>query len=269
MRKMIVSLTSFVIPAKAGISSSLYALVISLLLMSGCSLYDNYDIDLMNDGIASIDSSSDAAVSSSSEEGLPSSSAEEEPSSSSVEKKDTSCEGMERGGVTYATVIIHENCWTAENLHYEPASGNTMCYDDDEANCDAYGLMYDYAAAAAACPTGWRLPTSAEYQDLQVYTGSDVDVAGAHFKTTTGWKGENGDNKLKFSALPGGYCYVGTKGGTKCMSIGSVGYWWTSSEKVMDESHLALHLSGDRQDVAVAVPMDNRDFISVRCIKDK
>ena len=230
---------------------TLWVVAISLLLMSGCSLYDNYDIDLMNDGNASIDSSSDAADSGSS---LSSSSTEEVSSSS--EAKDIGCEEtVERGGVQYATVVIHEDCWMAENLRYEPAAGNTMCYDNDDANCDTYGLLYDYAAAAAACPKGWRLPTSA------------ADEAGAHFKTTTGWKGENGDNKLKFSALPGGFCF--DEGEIKCKFVGSVGYWWTSTEKIMDESHVTLYLSGDRQDFTATLPLENENMLSVRCIKDK
>ena len=242
---------------------TLWVVAIALLFLSGCSLYDNYDIDLMNDGNASIDSSSDAADSGSS---LSSSSTEEVSSSS--EAKDIGCEEtVERGGVQYATVVIHEDCWMAENLRYEPAAGNTMCYDNDDANCDTYGLLYDYAAAAAACPTGWRLPTGDEYEALQAYSGSNKDEAGAHFKTTTGWKGENGDNKLKFSALPGGFCF--DEGEIKCKFVGSVGYWWTSTEKVMDENHLTLYLSGDRQDFSASLPMENESMLSVRCIKDK
>ncbi|MBR2198591.1 MAG: hypothetical protein IJ909_09330 [Fibrobacter sp.] len=242
---------------------TLWVVTIALLFLAGCSLYDNYDIDLMNDGNASIDSSSDAADSGSS---LSSSSTEEVSSSS--EAKDIGCEEtVERGGVTYATVVIHEDCWMAENLRYEPVAGNTMCYDNDDANCDTYGLLYDYAAAAAACPKGWRLPTSAEYEALQAYSGSNKDEAGAHFKTTTGWKGENGDNKLKFSALPGGFCF--DEGEIKCKFVGSVGYWWTSTEKIMDESHVTLYLSGDRQDFTATLPLENENMLSVRCIKDK
>ena len=219
---------------------------LSLLLLSGCTLYDNYDIDLMEGGTASIESSS-----------------AEEESSSSAEEKDASCDGMERGGVTYATVVIHENCWMAENLNYEPAAGHSKCFDDDPANCEKYGRLYDYPAAEQACPTGWRLPASADYIDLQTYSASPEDEAGAHFKTTTGWIGENGDNKLKFSALPGGFCDSGD-----CLFVGKVGYWWTKTESVMGE-HMSLYLSGDRQDFSASLPQEDESFLSVRCIKDK
>lgn len=231
---------------------------LSLLLLSGCTLYDNYDIDLMEGGDASIESSS-------AEELVESSCSAEEmvESSSSAEEKDVSCDGMERGGVDYATVVIHENCWMAENLNYEPAAGHSKCFDDDPANCESYGRLYDYPAAEQACPTGWRLPTSADYIDLQNYSASPEDEAGAHFKTTTGWIGENGDNKLKFSALPGGFCDSGD-----CLFVGKVGYWWTKTESVMGE-HMSLYLSGDRQDFSASLPQDDESFLSVRCIKDK
>lgn len=250
--------------SKAKSKNLLLMSALSLLLLSGCTLYDNYDIDLMNGGAASIESSSAEEESSSStdENGVSSSSFAEE-SSSSAEEKDASCDGMERGGVTYATVVIHENCWMAENLNYEPAAGHSKCFDDDPANCEKYGRLYDYPAAEQACPTGWRLPTSADYIDLQTYSASPEDEAGAHFKTTTGWIGENGDNKLKFSALPGGFCDSGD-----CLFVGKVGYWWTKTESVMGE-HMSLYLNGDRQDFSASLPQDDESFLSVRCIKDK
>ena len=250
--------------SKAKSKNLLLMSALSLLLMSGCSLYDNYDIDLMEGGATSIESSSAEEESSSStdENGVSSSSFAEE-SSSSAEEKDASCDGMERGGVTYATVVIHENCWMAENLNYEPAAGHSKCFDDDPANCEKYGRLYDYPAAEQACPTGWRLPTSADYIDLQTYSASPAEEAGAHFKTTTGWIGENGDNKLKFSALPGGFCDSGD-----CLFVGKVGYWWTKTEGVMGE-HMSLYLNGDRQDFSPSLPQDDESFLSVRCIKDK
>ena len=242
-------------------------ILFALLTLCSCSLYDNYDIDLMESATVAEESSDSGGGLSSGSVDQSSDSAEEVSSSS--EGKDIGCEEtVERGGVSYATVVIHEGCWMAENLHYKPAAGNTTCYDNDQVNCDTYGLLYDYDAAAAACPTGWRLPTSAEYDALQAYSGSNKDEAGAHFKTITGWNGENGDNKLNFAALPGGFCYV-EYGEVLCKYIGSVGYWWTSTEKVMDESHQTLHLSGDRQDYTASFSLENDRMLSVRCIKDK
>lgn len=168
-----------------------------------------------------------------------------------------------RDGVEYKTVVIKEKCFTKENLRYLPkAGGNTMCYGNDSANCKIYGLLYDFEAASLACPTGWRLPTSAEYIEMQDYSGDDMYDAGKHFKATSGWTTENGDDFLEFTALPGGYC-----DDDGCVGIGSMGYWWTSTEKVKNASHLTLFLNGDGGAFTAEKKMDNDKFASVRCVK--
>ena len=170
-----------------------------------------------------------------------------------------------QGDREYKTVVIKEQCWTKENLRYVPSTGNTMCYDDEESNCEKYGLLYDYEAASLACPTGWRLPTSAEYEALAEYSmeGATLYGAGAHFKATTGWTPESGDDFLEFTALPGGKCTENKS----CLSVGKLGYWWTSTEKVKNTSHLALSLNGDGDSYSAETKMDNDQFISVRCVK--
>ena len=168
-----------------------------------------------------------------------------------------------RDGVEYKTVVIKEKCFTKENLRYVPqAGGNTMCYENKDANCKTYGLLYDFEAASLACPTGWRLPTSAEFIELQDYSGDDMYDAGTHFKATSGWTNENGDDFLEFTGLPGGYC-----DDEGCRGLGSMGYWWTSTEKVKNASHLTLFLNGDGGAFTAEKKMDNDKFASVRCVK--
>ena len=168
-----------------------------------------------------------------------------------------------RDGVEYKTVVIKEKCFTKENMRYVPnGGGNTMCYGGKTENCETYGLLYDFEAASLACPTGWRLPTSADYIDLQDYSGDDMYDAGTHFKATKGWTGENGDDFLEFTALPGGYC-----DDDGCYGIGSMGYWWTSTEKVKNASHLTLFLNGDGGAFTAEKKLDNEKFASVRCVK--
>lgn len=208
-------------------------------------------------------SSSSNEQSSSSSEQISSSSDE---SSSSSENSWLCGESMvTRGDREYKTVVIKEQCWTKENLRYVPSTGNTMCYGNDDSNCDKYGRLYDYEAASLACPTGWRLPTSAEYDALAEYSmeGATLYDAGAHFKATEGWISENGDDFLEFTALPGGKCNEEKT----CLNIGKMGYWWTSTEKVKNTSHLALSLNGDGDSYSATAKMDNDQYISVRCVK--
>ena len=195
--------------------------------------------------------------------GSVSSSSKKVESSSSEDSWTCGTTPLIRDGVEYKTVVIKEKCFTKENMRYIPnGGGNTMCYGGKTENCETYGLLYDFEAASLACPTGWRLPTSAEYIDLQDYSGDDMYDAGTHFKATKGWTGENGDDFLEFTALPGGYC-----DDDGCYGLGSMGYWWTSTEKVKNASHLTLFLNGDGGAFTAEKKLDNEKFASVRCVK--
>lgn len=205
---------------------------------------------------------SSSSVLSSSSFGLSSSSIEKQ-SSSSVAVWVCGDSTVSRGGVEYKTVLINEQCWTKENMKYVPSTGTTMCYDNLESNCETYGRLYDYEAAALACPSGFRLPTQEEMIAMQEYSGADMYDAGKHLKTTTGWTGENGDDFLGFSALPGGRCDEEQT----CRNIGATGYWWTSTEKVKNSNHYTLFLTGDTDSFSASTTMDNDQYISVRCVK--
>ncbi|MBR2308327.1 FISUMP domain-containing protein [uncultured Fibrobacter sp.] len=222
-----------------------------------------------------VESSSDEAPVTSSETPTQSSSSVE-PSSSSSKDEPVSSSSSEtvtpwtcgdstitRGDREYATVLINEQCWLKENLQYESSSGTTLCYGGVASNCETYGRLYDFEAANLACPTGWRLPTKTEYEDLADYSGADMYDAGAHFKAKSGWTGENGDDLLEFTALPGGKCDEEQT----CSKIGTSGYWWTSTEKTKNASHYALYLNGDGSSFTAANIMDNDQYISVRCVK--
>ena len=187
------------------------AFAVAFSVFSACSVYDNYDPDLMPGAVASIESSEDAssssvsseAESSSSEEEISSSSEEvssssEEISSSSEEEVSSSSEApkssgsdwtcgdtLRHDGYVYKTAYIEDKdiCLIAENMRttVNKKFGKTMCYhpdgsenvDDDSTNCEKYGLLYDHEAAMNACPSGWRLPTKDEVDMLVNYIETD------------------------------------------------------------------------------------------------
>ena len=138
-----------------------------------------------------------------------------------------------RDGQTYKTVTIGTQTWMAENLNYETA--NSWCYDDDAGNCATYGRIYTWAAAMdsagtwstkgegcgygstcsptypvrGVCPSGWHLPTKAEFETLFTAVGGQ-STAGQKLKSQTGWNNSgNGTDACGFSALPAGYRYSG------------------------------------------------------------
>ena len=92
-------------------------------------------------------------------------------------------------GKVYGTILIGSQCWFKENLNVgvfqigtnnQTDNGGTniiekYCYDNDPANCDLYGGLYQWNEAMkystvegsqGICPTGWHIPTRAEQTTL-------------------------------------------------------------------------------------------------------
>ncbi|MCF8370239.1 MAG: PKD domain-containing protein [Bacteroidales bacterium] len=147
---------------------------------------------------------------------------------------------FEYEGQTYNTVKIGDQCWMKENLNYETSSGS-YCYDDDPVNCETYGRLYIWNAimngesgsndvpsgVLGICPSGWHIPSDAEWDVIVNYLGGN-NVAGGKMKEVgyEHWENpnEDADNSSGFTALPGGEKY-GTFNG-----LGSYGRWWSSTQ---------------------------------------
>lgn len=126
-------------------------------------------------------------------------------------------------GNTYNTVLIGNQCWMKENLrtmHYSdgveiPAgssSSNDSAYryapDNNESNVTTYGYLYNWPAvmhgAASSfanpsgvqgiCPSGWHVPSDAEWDQLIDYVSAPEYLCGGYtnstakaLASTTGW----------------------------------------------------------------------------------
>ena len=202
-------------------------------------------------------------------------------------------------GYDYATVLIGDQCWFAENLRNEnydngdaiPAglsdsewtsttSGATAVYGED-AGCNSnspdinacdpaqslneYGRSYNWYAvddARGLCPSGWHVPTDGEWTVMTDVLGGEP-VAGGKMKTTGGWyQAGNGTNSSGFSGLPGGFRngYDGL-----FLNAGGSGYWWSSSPNGSDAWYRAL--DSDYESV-FRVYYGRRYGFSVRCVRD-
>jgi uncharacterized protein (TIGR02145 family) len=185
------------------------------------------------------------------------------------------------GGQNYDAVLIGEQTWMAKNLNYN--APGSACNNNVPANCDTYGRMYEWETALTVCPTGWHLPSYAEYNDLIEFVGGEK-LAAKHLKAKSGWEykdwewnewfpNENGWDTYGFAALPGGFyqSYGQTTGGGHGTGI------WSSSEKSSCEGMPSwnscayeLNIWGEEDgNVAYMTYARNYDSLaSVRCMKD-
>ena len=202
-------------------------------------------------------------------------------------------------GYDYATVQIGEQCWFAENLRAENYNngdeilsslsdgtwfsttlGATAVYGEGTSDCSAsspdgdacnevwslsaYGRYYNWFATIderGLCPTGWHVPTDAEWTMLTEQLGG-LSVAGAKMKTIYGWdNGGNGSNSSGLSCLPSGYRDIQGFYG----SAGIDGTWWTSTSDGSNAWSRYLNLNVD--DVFRS-STQTRYAVSVRCIKN-
>jgi uncharacterized protein (TIGR02145 family) len=113
------------------------------------------------------------------------------------------------GGVTYPTIIIGKQTWTSSN--YAGPGGVAASTDA------TYGNYYTLAQAnTVTLPTGWRIPTRTDYNNLLAnYTTTvsssgdyigDLSVTRALADTSSiKWSNLTATNKSGFSAIPGGF----------------------------------------------------------------
>jgi uncharacterized protein (TIGR02145 family) len=201
-----------------------------------------------------------------------------------------SCEDItdSRDGKVYTTVPIGTQCWMAQNLNVgtridcntDPVNNGTIekfCYGDSDVNCDTYGGLYRWdemmqystnEGIQGICPSGWHLPTDAEWTTLTTYLGGvgGESVAGGTMKETgtTHWLSPNTDatNSSGFAALPGGLRFP--YGGT--LYINEYGYWWSSSQKnEVERWFRSLYYYSA---AVFREAYSNNHGFSVRCLKD-
>jgi uncharacterized protein (TIGR02145 family) len=193
-----------------------------------------------------------------------------------------------RDNKNYLAVNIGTQTWMAENLNYTPASGGHKCPNEANSNCTTYGRQYDWATAMALassynstlytasakhkgiCPTGWHLPSQAEWTTLVSSVGTNP---GTKLKAHYGWKNSgNGTDNYGFEALPGGYIEYGTLNDV-ARGFKELGLWWTTS--VYNASNAYNRgMTSDGPNVvkygteANDYSMTKRNMLSVRCVKD-
>ena len=134
------------------------------------------------------------------------------PNSSSETTSDSTI--TDADGNVYTSVTIGTQEWMAENLRTTKYADGTAVpnvtedslwanlnigawchYDNDSQYDSTYGKLYNWYAVETGelCPTGWHVPTEAEWTVLQDYLISNGHP-GEVLKSTSGWNDNNGKN---------------------------------------------------------------------------
>ncbi len=198
-----------------------------------------------------------------------------------------------RDGQTYTTVQIGDQCWMAENINvgtmvtgYDSPSDNNIiekfCYDDDTANCNVYGGLYNLnetlqyslqEGIRGVCPPGWHVPTDSEVCTMGQELVSDINCSstGSISPTLGGllkeagyehWESPNtgATNSSGFTALPAG---VATQSGF--LYQGQSFYFWSST---FYDSLFVYVYNLSYNTAIVGRAMSSSGIYSVRCLKD-
>ena len=215
----------------------------------------------------------------------------------------------DRDGNIYNTVQIGNQCWMKENLRttkyadgtsisqgsdYSTTVGYWYYPNNSSSNKATYGLLYNWkavmrnASSSSAnpsgvqgiCPTGWYVPSDAEWTQLTDYVRkqcqyqceneiSSFNIAKA-LASTTGWttsssacdvgNGQESNNVTGFSALPAGQ--YGSYDG----DFGGCAYFWSATENGSSYTYIRYFLYYDAG--VIESYSYKGDGFSVRCLRD-
>jgi uncharacterized protein (TIGR02145 family) len=193
-------------------------------------------------------------------------------------------------GNNYPVVKIGNQIWMKENLRVSRyrngvsipivtdatawgslTTGGRSWYNNDSTTYEnPYGNLYNWHAVADSrglCPTGWHVPTDAEWTTLTTYLEGE-SVAGGKMKTigTTYWNSPNtgATNESGFSALPGGFRnFVGSFD-----NISYLAFFWSATEIDYDFAWIR-YLNYNDGDVFRDLDISYKWLgASVRCLRD-
>jgi uncharacterized protein (TIGR02145 family) len=216
----------------------------------------------------------------------------------------TDCGTVTVDGVEYETVIIGSQCWTKRNLRSTKAAdgtditGTTLGHSSKtepyyycptnghfpDIPVEERGYLYNWPAANVVCPTGWHLPSDAEWTTMeQNLTTADLSATGYrgdhaaklagsdywHTSTNANAPGnyDNAErNATGFTAVPAGYCSGGSAGQATYMTK-----FWSSTENENNPNYAWYRqlYYGNAGVMRHTTEASGKQYgHSVRCVKD-
>jgi len=210
-----------------------------------------------------------------------------------------------RDGNQYSTVLIGDQCWTAENLKYLPEISDYRdtssyrpryyvspnYYDTNyPATIEAamqtqyyltYGVLYNFSAALqgghasnenpsgiqGVCPNGWHLPSESEFEELfnSLPEGDRYDMLCGNASL---WSGS-----VTSSAVFGQSGFNALPAGyldSYISEVGSKAYMWTTSVDIQRQQVHLMQFLNVSWDADIYCPLRPRRYgASVRCVRDR
>ncbi|WP_316811676.1 FISUMP domain-containing protein [Pedobacter heparinus] len=187
-------------------------------------------------------------------------------------------------GNSYKTIKIGTQTWMMENLkttHYRNGdpipnladqtawtsdlSGGYCTYSNSLENGATYGKLYNWYAVhnpKGLAPTGWHIPSDAEWAILYNYIGGTRE-SGKKIQDTNPVHWSNyviATNETKFSGLPGG----NRNSNGIFENLSWDGIWWTDTSNNNLSVGYDLYVKGYIE----RIERDKKYGFSVRCVKD-
>ena len=211
-------------------------------------------------------------------------------------------------GNTYHTVKIGDQCWMKENLRTTKfANGTSIAVgidtssvtayryypNNNSSNVSTYGYLYNWKAVMNSqdsstanpsgrqgiCPTGWHVPSHAEWQQLESFVNiqyssntSSLNTYAKVLAASSGWGtdatlnstapgcDQSTNNATGFGAYPAGIFNI------SYTSFGSNAYFWSSSYTGGTYYYdLNIGRTGTMAGISGYIP---QAAMSVRCVKD-
>lgn len=223
-------------------------------------------------------------------------------------------------GNIYTTVVIGEQCWMRENLRTTRfADGTAIKFESanvDEAisglpqrynpngnadNVATYGYLYNWHAVMrgstssnanpsgvrGVCPTGWHVPSEAEWTQLTTYLqnhtaflcGNENTHIAKAMSATTGWASnatvcsvgnqQNLNNSSGFNVLPAGKFYRFYVVGSSVLGyadFSNKAYLWSATE--LNNGSAYYHTLSNNSSVFGTADTEKCSDFSVRCLQD-
>jgi uncharacterized protein (TIGR02145 family) len=153
-------------------------------------------------------------------------------------------------GHVYTIALIGETFWMLENYVYGTPA-RSYFYQDDPANAQPFGRLYDMPAAQQHAPSGWSLPSVRDWNALiDFYGGADDAYARLLDGGRSGW-----------GAQLGGWRTTNPDGSGSYTDMYSYGYYWGS------EGPICTQFSSASASVSAGADVPTGAALSVRYIR--